>query len=102
MIYSACPRLAAAAFPGKLRQSDRLSRWFPHLPHSRQVTLAMLMESRSGYADYVSQPLARADTRSPPVPAVVTRQLVAIGTNPALFGKPWVPRARWHESACLE
>jgi D-alanyl-D-alanine carboxypeptidase len=31
---------------------DPLSKWFPSLPHARQITLAQLIESRSGYYDY--------------------------------------------------
>lgn len=31
---------------------DRLAKWFPALPHARQITLAQLIESRSGYYDY--------------------------------------------------
>jgi D-alanyl-D-alanine carboxypeptidase len=77
---------------GKLRLSDRLSRWFPRLPHAHQITLAMLIESRSGYADYVSQPsfLRALDAR--PFGQWFPRQLIAIGTNPALFGRPGVFR----------
>ena len=41
---------------GRISLNDRLSRWFPKLPHAAQVTLAMLIETRSGYADYVAQP----------------------------------------------
>lgn len=37
---------------GKVRLDDKLSRWYPRLPHSGQITLAMLASSTSGYADY--------------------------------------------------
>jgi CubicO group peptidase (beta-lactamase class C family) len=32
---------------------DRLSTWLPALPHAESITLRMLPENRSGYADYV-------------------------------------------------
>jgi CubicO group peptidase (beta-lactamase class C family) len=36
----------------RISLDDRLSKWFPGLPHARQITLAQLIESRSGYYDY--------------------------------------------------
>lgn len=77
---------------GKLRLSDRLSRWLPHLPHARQVTLDSLIENRSGYADYVSQPSFLRVLNAHPFLQWFPRQLIAIGTNPALYGKPGVFR----------
>lgn len=38
---------------GKLRLSDPVSKWFPDLPDAKNVTLAMLANCTSGYADYV-------------------------------------------------
>lgn len=38
----------------RVRLDDPLSRWFPKLPHARQVTLGMLARSITGYADYVT------------------------------------------------
>lgn len=38
----------------RVRLSDPLSKWFPKLPHARQVTLGMLARSITGYADYVT------------------------------------------------
>jgi D-alanyl-D-alanine carboxypeptidase len=72
----------------KLRLSDRLSRWFPHLPHARQVTLDMLIENRSGYADYVSQPSFLRVLNAHPFLQWFPRQLIAIGADPALYGTP--------------
>jgi CubicO group peptidase (beta-lactamase class C family) len=34
---------------------DKLAKWFPHYPKADQVTLAMLINGTSGYADYVTQ-----------------------------------------------
>ena len=51
---------------GKLSLNDRLSTWFPTIPHSGEVTLLNLLNMTSGYADYVYQPpLAAALTRDP-------------------------------------
>jgi CubicO group peptidase (beta-lactamase class C family) len=37
----------------RLRLDDRLSTWLPSLPHAQSITVRMLPENRSGYADYV-------------------------------------------------
>jgi RepB plasmid partitioning protein/Beta-lactamase len=39
---------------GVISLDDRLSKWFPDYPKSDQVTLRMLINCTSGYADYVS------------------------------------------------
>ena len=38
---------------GVLDIEDKLSKWLPDFPHADQITLAMLANSTSGYADYV-------------------------------------------------
>ncbi len=37
----------------RVRLDDQLSTWLPSLPHAESITLRMLAENRSGYADYV-------------------------------------------------
>ena len=37
----------------RVHLDDTLSTWFPSLPHAQIITLRMLAENRSGYADYV-------------------------------------------------
>jgi CubicO group peptidase (beta-lactamase class C family) len=37
----------------RVRLDDKLSTWLPALPHAESITLRMLPENRSGYADYV-------------------------------------------------
>jgi D-alanyl-D-alanine carboxypeptidase len=37
----------------RIRLDDPLSTWLPSLPHAQSITLRMLAENRSGYADYV-------------------------------------------------
>lgn len=41
---------------GKLRVDDRLSKFFPQIPHSRDVTLRELLTMSSGYADFAEAP----------------------------------------------
>ena len=37
-----------------LRLDDKLAKWFPHYPKADRITLAMLANNTSGYADYVN------------------------------------------------
>jgi D-alanyl-D-alanine carboxypeptidase len=39
---------------GRLALDDRLSRWFPEIPKSEEITLAMLLTMTSGIADHVN------------------------------------------------
>jgi CubicO group peptidase (beta-lactamase class C family) len=39
---------------GVLRLDDKLSKWFPDYPKADHITLAMLLNGTSGYADYAS------------------------------------------------
>lgn len=39
---------------GLISLDDRVSRWFPNYPNADQVTLRMLIDGTSGYADYVT------------------------------------------------
>ncbi len=39
---------------GDVSLDDRVSQWFPDYPRADEVTLAMLINSTSGYADYVN------------------------------------------------
>jgi D-alanyl-D-alanine carboxypeptidase len=73
---------------GKLSLGERLSRFFPRLPHSSQVTLADLIQTRSGYADFVRQPSFLKELTAHPFRKWTPRELLAIGTNPKLFGTP--------------
>lgn len=51
------PALSTAIFRfqdrGRLRVTDRLSRWFPGLPGANRITLLMLMNNSSGYRDWI-------------------------------------------------
>jgi D-alanyl-D-alanine carboxypeptidase len=48
----------------RVHLDDRLSTWLPSLPHAESITLRMLAETRSGYADYVKL-LAKAFDADP-------------------------------------
>ena len=39
---------------GELRLDDKLAKWFPDYPKADRITLAMLLNATSGYADYVN------------------------------------------------
>lgn len=39
---------------GRLSLDDRLSRWYPEIPKSEEITLAMLLNMTSGIADHVN------------------------------------------------
>jgi len=38
---------------GRLRLTDRISRWFPNLPRAGRVTVQMLANNTAGYYDYI-------------------------------------------------
>jgi CubicO group peptidase (beta-lactamase class C family) len=46
---------------GRLSIDDRLSKWVPELPNADRITLKMLANSTSGYADHVQRNLEFAD-----------------------------------------
>ena len=39
---------------GVLSLDDKLAKWFPDYPKADRITLAMLLNATSGYADYVN------------------------------------------------
>jgi CubicO group peptidase (beta-lactamase class C family) len=49
--------LLQLADKGRLSLDDPLSEWYPDLPRADEVTLRMLINSTSGYADYVGEGL---------------------------------------------
>ena len=64
---------------GVLSLEDKLSKWFPDYPKADQITLKMLINGTSGYADYVAEdaivPLLYAD----PFRAWQTVERIALG-----------------------
>jgi CubicO group peptidase (beta-lactamase class C family) len=70
MIGSNTKQFAAASIlllqdEGKLNVNDRLSKYFPGIPHAGEVTLRELLTMSSGYADYVEAPTFLHSMRRP-------------------------------------
>ena len=51
---------------GKISLTDKLSEYLPDLPEADAVTIKMLANSTSGYADYVYQPAVLDGTSADP------------------------------------
>lgn len=65
---------------------DKLSRYFPDLPRASDITIRMLANSTSGYADYVYQPEVSDGVDADPFRQWATDDLIRIGTRaPAMF-----------------
>lgn len=70
MIGSNTKQFAAASIlllqdEGKLNVDDRVSKYFPAMPHANEVTLRELLTMSSGYADYVEAPTFLKAMRRP-------------------------------------
>jgi CubicO group peptidase (beta-lactamase class C family) len=77
---------------GKIRLTDRLSKWFPTLPDADKVTVAMLASSTSGYFHYVTDPAFISAVHAAPFRHWTPKELVAVGvSHPMLFA----PGTRW-------
>lgn len=76
----------------KAALDDKLSKWFPDLPRADRVTLKMLANMTSGYADYVLDEDMIADNYDDPFRIWTPEELVAFGVfKPLLFdpGTNW-------------
>jgi D-alanyl-D-alanine carboxypeptidase len=77
---------------GVLSLKDKLSQWFPDYPKADQITLKMLINGTSGYADYVAEdaivPLLYAD----PFRAWQPDELIALALRKPM---PCDPGACW-------
>src|SRR5262249_50509852 len=77
---------------GKLSLDDPVSKWFPSIPRSEQITLGMLASSTTGIVDYVTTPSFVDEYHKNPFQQFDPKQLIAIGTSQKpLFapGKSW-------------
>lgn len=70
---------------GTLGLDDRLSTWFPDYPRADEVTLRMLINCTSGYADYVPDADFEKAVYAAPFRHWTPEELIAIG-----LGKPLV------------
>lgn len=60
---------------------DPLSKWFPSLPRARHVTLAELIESRSGYYDYEKSPKLLKKLYADPFRYFSQQYLIRLGVS---------------------
>jgi D-alanyl-D-alanine carboxypeptidase len=67
---------------------DRLSKWFPGLPHAHQITLADLIETRSGYYDYEKSPQLVKKLYANPFRYFSQQYLIRLGVSHRLVCKP--------------
>jgi D-alanyl-D-alanine carboxypeptidase len=77
---------------GKMRLDDPVAKWFPSLPRARQVTVKMLANSTSGYADFVTNKRFATMLDENPFRQWRPEQLIAFAmSSPPLFppGKSW-------------
>jgi len=72
----------------KLRLDDRLSTYFPKLPHANAITLRNLANMTSGYADYVYAPEVLEATSRDPFSHWTSDELIRIGTSKPMMFAP--------------
>jgi D-alanyl-D-alanine carboxypeptidase len=66
---------------GVLGVDDRLSKWLPEYPRSDQITLTMLINGTSGYADYVTDESFLQLFYADPFRHWLPNELIAIGLS---------------------
>ncbi|MCG2624384.1 beta-lactamase family protein [Arthrobacter sp. I2-34] len=72
----------------KLHLHDKLSQYYPDLPHADAVTLKMLANMTAGYADYVYQPEILDGISRNPFQQWTTDELIRIGTSKPMMFEP--------------
>ncbi|PQO37373.1 class A beta-lactamase-related serine hydrolase [Bremerella cremea] len=91
-LTSVCVLLLQFVDRGLVKLDDPLSKWFPNLPKADQVTLQMLGNSTSGYADYVPAESFQKASEADPFRQWTAQELIAIGMeSPMLYapGQGW-------------
>jgi D-alanyl-D-alanine carboxypeptidase len=73
---------------GSISVDDRLSKWFPDYPKSDQVTLTMLINGTSGYADCVTDPSFLQLLYADPFRRWHADELIAIGLKRPMICDP--------------
>jgi D-alanyl-D-alanine carboxypeptidase len=73
---------------GVLDLDDRLSQWFPEYPKADQITLTMLINGTSGYADYETDEAFIQDFYADPFRQWRPDELIAIGLNRPMICDP--------------
>lgn len=77
---------------GKITLQDKLSNWFPNLPHANEITLDMLVRSTSGYYDYVASKNFTQQVEENPFREWTQEEIINIGVSQPLSfapGKGW-------------
>jgi CubicO group peptidase (beta-lactamase class C family) len=72
----------------KVKLDDKLSKFYPNLPHAGQITLKDLARMTSGYADYVYQPEVLHGTNLAPFRHWASQELIAIGVSKPMMFAP--------------
>ncbi|HEY7811700.1 MAG TPA: serine hydrolase domain-containing protein, partial [Nakamurella sp.] len=80
--------LVMLAQQGSVGLDDKLSEYLPSLPAADRVTLRMLANSTSGYADYVYTPEVLTSSSLTPYRQFDTDELIAIGTAQPMMFEP--------------
>jgi CubicO group peptidase (beta-lactamase class C family) len=73
---------------GALSVDDKLSKWFPGYPKADQVTLTMLINGTSGYADYVTDESFVKQFYADPFRQWRPDELIAIGLGQKMICDP--------------
>jgi CubicO group peptidase (beta-lactamase class C family) len=73
---------------GALSVDDKLAKWFPDYPKADQVTLAMLINGTSGYADYVTQESFLKQFYADPFRRWTPDELIALALKPPMICDP--------------
>jgi CubicO group peptidase (beta-lactamase class C family) len=81
--------------------SDPLSKYLPDLPRADQITLLMLANSTSGYADYVYRPEVEEALKTDPDRQWSTDELIQIGTSAAPMFAPGTNWAYAHTNYAI-
>ncbi len=71
-----------------VRLDEKLSRYFPKLPHADRITLKNLANMTSGYADYVYQPEVLRGTQLDPFRQWTPDELIRIGVSKPMMFEP--------------
>jgi CubicO group peptidase (beta-lactamase class C family) len=80
--------LLQLAEQGVLEVDDPLAKWFPEYPEADRVTLVMLINGTSGYADYVTDEGFLRDLYADPFRRWHPDELIAIGLGQPMICEP--------------
>ncbi len=73
---------------GVLKLEDKLSKWFPEYPKADRVTLKMLINCTSGYADYVDEKVLVPPLYANPFRHWTADELIAMGLSRPMKCEP--------------